>query len=95
LGVLLIGLAWSGAIGAWVYWVVATFSIGTTDSSNFKDWVFAELGRAAGFGVSPQGWPVTMTALVEGTDLRLETTRLQKVPAGTTLVTISVDAPRG
>ncbi len=46
-------------------------------------------------GVSPQGWPVTMTAFVQGTDLRLETTKLAKVPAGKTLVIIHVATPDG
>jgi hypothetical protein len=46
-------------------------------------------------GTSPQGWRVTMTAFVQGTNLRLKSTELRKVPAGMTLVVIEVATPDG
>lgn len=50
LAVFLIVVAWLGAIGAWVYNTLATFSFEPTDRARFNDWVFAEFGRAAGVG---------------------------------------------
>jgi len=50
LGVSLLVLAGVEAFGAWVYNVLATLSFEPTQGARFKDWMYAEFGRAARAG---------------------------------------------